>query len=358
MDKYKNITNDEILDFLTSKDLSINGKTSVSIKYLSTWNDDALRRIYYAYKRTNNLGNIRHIEEENLPEKIDILTYSFPCQDVSIGGSWHKNMSGIGRNANNRSSMLWHVERILKKRKARNGQLPLFLLMENVKNLLSPRYENHFNEWKSVLNDLGYYNKVILLNAKNYGIPQNRERVYMVSILIPKKDMYKLDIFFNNYNKNKGINTDYDIMDFLRIDYNQTKYKDEANISNPNDTPSRQKIYEHGRIIYDGYKIINTFINTITTKQDRHPNAGLIEYLEHKNGSSKYRNLTPRECFLLMGFDEDDFENLCNNNFYIRQNRKFYFREKYERLAGNSIVVNVLMYLFSMIDDIREILKS
>ncbi|MDY5050584.1 MAG: DNA cytosine methyltransferase, partial [Candidatus Mucispirillum faecigallinarum] len=70
-------------------------------------------------------------------------------------------------------------------------------------------------------------------------------------------------------------------------------------------------------------------------------------------GKSRYRNLTPRECFLFMGFDEDDYDNLIASNFEIQNNKEFYKREKLERLAGNSIVVNVLMEIFTLINNIK-----
>lgn len=346
--KYSKLSRDELINFLTLKHLSINGKNTVSKNYLSSWKTDALKKVYTAYNRTNNLGNIKDVKYCDLPDDIEILTYSFPCQDLSIGGAWHGNMTGIDREANNRSSMLWEVERLLLDLKKYNKALPKFLLMENVYNINSERHKHNFNEWKQELDNLGYYNKDFTLNSIDYGIPQSRKRTFMLSVL--SKD-YDIINYINNYKFNEHDCPD--IINFLRTDYSDSKYKEEADISNPNKSDSRDKIYQDNIIIYNEKPLVDK-IKTITTKQDRNPNSGIIEYPEHKDGKSGYRNLTPRECFLFMGFDENDYQKLIDNNFYIQNNKLFYKREKLERLAGNSIVVNVLMEIFSLIDNIKK----
>lgn len=72
---------------------------------------------------------------------MNILTYSFPCQDLSVAGFWHGNKGGINREANNRSSMLWQIERILKERKEAKGVNAKILLMENVRNIMSNEHK-------------------------------------------------------------------------------------------------------------------------------------------------------------------------------------------------------------------------
>ena len=101
---------------------------------------------------------------------------------------------------------------------------------------------------------------------------------------------------------------------------------------------------------------IKNFVGTLTTKQDRNPNPGILEYPIHKIGRSIYRNLTPRECFLLMGFSEQDFDRVINYGPRSRGDISFYGREKLERLAGNSIVVAVLEKIFEQIIDIKNLL--
>ena len=119
-----------------------------------------------------NLGSICDIER--LP-KSDLWTYSFPCQDISVAG----NLAGIKQGT--RSGLLYEVERLLNVA-LEHDELPKYLLLENVKNLVSKRFKPQFDEWLKYLEGLGYTNYWKVLNAKDYGIPQNRERVFCVSI--------------------------------------------------------------------------------------------------------------------------------------------------------------------------------
>lgn len=106
---------------------------------------------------------------------IYILCYSFPCQDLSLAG----NMAGMSKNSNTRSGLLWEVERILDECE----ELPQVLLMENVPQVIGQRNIEDFKLWRRKLESLGYSCYVQLLNSKDYGIPQNRNRCFMVSIL-------------------------------------------------------------------------------------------------------------------------------------------------------------------------------
>lgn len=139
--------------------------------------------------KVNNLGDIRAIEA--LPDA-DFWTYSFPCQDISVAGK------GAGIKEGTRSGLLFEVERLLI-RAAEDGTLPKYLLLENVKNLVSKKFKADFDRWLSFLSSLGYTNYWQILNAKDYGIPQNRERVFCVSIrgdhtpfVFPEKQELKL----------------------------------------------------------------------------------------------------------------------------------------------------------------------
>lgn len=120
----------------------------------------------------NNLGDIREIKA--LP-KADLWTYSFPCTDISLAG----RMAGIREGT--RSGLLLQVERLLRIA-AKQGALPKYLLLENVKNLVGKKFKADFDNWLSFLSSFGYENYWQVLNAKHYGIPQNRERVFCVSI--------------------------------------------------------------------------------------------------------------------------------------------------------------------------------
>ena len=122
--------------------------------------------------KVNNLGDIRAIKA--LPDA-DLWTYSFPCQDISVAGK------GAGIKEGTRSGLLFEVERLLNVARE-SGTLPRYLLLENVKNLVSKKFKADFDRWLSFLSSLGYTNYWQILNAKDYGIPQNRERVFCVSI--------------------------------------------------------------------------------------------------------------------------------------------------------------------------------
>lgn len=104
-----------------------------------------------------------------------IMTYSFPCTDLSSAGK----QQGMSRDSGTRSGLLWEVERLLKEM----DELPQILLMENVPEVVSDKNIHDFAEWIAFLDTLGYTSKYEILNAKDYGIPQNRERCYMVSWL-------------------------------------------------------------------------------------------------------------------------------------------------------------------------------
>lgn len=121
---------------------------------------------------THNWGDICKIDETQLPY-YDLITYSSPCQDFSVAGLGKGGDAGSGT----RSSLLWQCERIIRAVK------PKYLLMENVKNLVGERHKHNFIKWLKVLESLGYQNFWKVLNAKDYGVPQNRERVFVVSIL-------------------------------------------------------------------------------------------------------------------------------------------------------------------------------
>lgn len=148
----------------------------------------AIKSYEAIHGRVHNFGDISKIDK--LPY-CDLLTYSFPCQDLSISGK----QKGISKDT--RSGLLLEVERLLLKAKE-NGTLPKYLLLENVKNLVGKKFIKDFERWLSFLNSLGYYSNWEVLNAKDYGIPQNRERVFVVSSLenihyvFPKKQELKI----------------------------------------------------------------------------------------------------------------------------------------------------------------------
>lgn len=120
---------------------------------------------------TPNFGDISKIDWSQVPD-FDCFTYSFPCQDISTAGKQRGFTEGSG----SRSSLLWECKRAIEAKR------PRFLLMENVKALVQKKFMPEFKRWIDTLAELGYTSFWQVLNAKDYGVPQNRERVFMVSI--------------------------------------------------------------------------------------------------------------------------------------------------------------------------------
>lgn len=114
--------------------------------------------------KTPNLGDISKIEK--LP-KSNMWTYSFPCTDISLAG----RLGGFEKGSNTHSSLLWEVQRLLEKFNE-SGELPRYLIMENVKNLISKKFMPLFQVWIDYLSSLGYKNFYQVLNAKNYILKQ------------------------------------------------------------------------------------------------------------------------------------------------------------------------------------------
>lgn len=123
-----------------------------------------------------NLGDITKLER--LPDDIDLLTYSFPCQDLSIAGT----RKGMERDSGTRSGLLWEVERLLLEARSRD-ELPKVLQMENVDAIANRKNKGQFDSWIRSLSEMGYSSSWKILNAKDFNIPQNRARCFMISCL-------------------------------------------------------------------------------------------------------------------------------------------------------------------------------
>ena len=127
-----------------------------------------------------NLGDITKINIDKIPD-FDLLTWGFPCQDISIAG----RMEGIKKGT--RSGLYYEGYKILKAKR------PGISIIENVKNLTSKRFKEQFETILKDIEELGYNNYWQVLNAKNYSVPQNRERIFIVSI---RKDIDKNNFVF------------------------------------------------------------------------------------------------------------------------------------------------------------------
>ncbi len=324
--KYEKLSKKVMLKFLLKYTLSKDSKepcTKADIKKLPF---AKIRQIYIALIRNKNYGSIVDIKPEDLPQT-DILFYSSPCQDVSNAGK------GEGLEIGTRSGLLWEIERILYGLKLLN-RLPKFLIMENVKSLFDQPHIEGWNKFATFLESLGYKNTTMVLNAKNFGIPQNRQRAFCISEL-NGTDEIKVE--------SKGSHTN--IHDFL--DLNNDSLIEEYKEVLPNNTISRISWINESKHLNN-----MTHCMTITTRQDRKPNAGILfcdvngKLIDNQNDwningdKAPYRFLTPREQLQLMGFKSNSYDVLKNIGMS---------KTKIQLMAGNSIVVPKLEAIFTSI---------
>lgn len=299
-----------------------------------------------------------------------ILTYSFPCQDLSAAG----HQRGMKKGSGTRSGLLWEVERILDECGA---ELPHVLLMENVPMVISDQNINDFYEWRGKLEKIGYSSYVSVLNAKDYGIPQNRNRCFMVSILgeysytFTHKQNLKLCLrdvleenvadkyYFSDIESKFVVSEEKHCKELKLSDEEMPKVTDGLIIAG---TFDRKGWIDLAKRVYDPQGIAPT-LNTMQGG-GRHPKildfayAGLDgkpriysdtaptlnarDYKEPKcvieqDKGMRIRKLTPKECWRLMGFSDTDFEKAEA----VNSSTQLY------KQAGNSIVVNVLMAIFA-----------
>lgn len=174
-------TQDEVIDYLYSKGISANYNEPMTIDQIKRLGEEKQRVIYNNLIATHNLVSVCNchasdLEISDTDKYTYIMTYSFPCQDLSLAGK----RLGMEKGSGTRSGLLWEVERILDEC---NGNLPQILLMENVPEVIGTNNSEHFSQWVAKLDSLGYKSKWEILNAKDYGVPQNRARCFMVSWL-------------------------------------------------------------------------------------------------------------------------------------------------------------------------------
>lgn len=170
---------DEIKAWLLEKGISHNYNEPMTENQIKRMAEGTARNIFNNIIATRNLVNIQQVKGKDLEVKDTnkycyIMTYSFPCQDLSLAGKG-KGMS----DTSTRSGMLWEVERIL----TEMNEKPQVLLMENVPQVHSEENREDFKRWIQRLEELGYQNYWQDLIATDYGIPQTRNRCFMVSLL-------------------------------------------------------------------------------------------------------------------------------------------------------------------------------
>ena len=179
-DYSKDIPDNELNYILFNLGVSTDGKKQLTLDQIKRKGESWKRTVYNNFKATNNIGSIVNAKADDL--KIQdtgkftyLLTYSFPCQDLSVAGKG----KGMKKGSGTRSGMLWEVERLLNECK----ELPQILLMENVPQVHGKKNIDDFNQWINFLENKGYHNFWKDLNSKDFGVAQNRNRTFMVSLL-------------------------------------------------------------------------------------------------------------------------------------------------------------------------------
>ena len=330
---------------------------------------------------TNNLGDICKIDPKDIPDH-DLFTYSFPCQDLSVAGK----QAGLGKGT--RSGLLYECEKVIEHCR------PKYLLLENVKNLVGKKFKPEFDKWLEYLESLGYTNYWKVLNAKDYGVPQNRERVFVVSILgnhEPYKFADKIpldkciaDILENEVDEKYYINKSFHpTLTTMQNKMKEPKLDFVGGIGDKDWVGDNKKLsrnYPQGNRVYSdkgiacsqtsnggglggatGLYLVNFPCIAASrgrnpeNPSDRTPGAPTEQRLEfNTKGTSntittvqkdnyvveptfRIRKLTPRECFRLMGMRDDDIDKIQAAGISNTQQYK---------MAGNSIVVDVLEAIF------------
>ena len=318
----------------------------------------ALQAYRAVHGDVTNYGDITCIDWSEVPD-FDLFTYSFPCQDVSFAGK----RQGFTEGSGTRSSLLWEC------RKAILAKRPGWLLMENVKALVSEKFLPLFREWEQWLASIGYRNYTQVLNAKDYGVPQNRERVFMVSTLsdapyfFPKPldvkcclgDILEESVDERYFLSEKMVNY---IFSDSPTGFKGARITDKADTSatvmaNWYKTP-RQAMFiscaVRGRgdgnrqTLETGGSVANAITSVQEYKIDSFGSYG--QSLISARPSLMYdeclriRKLTERECFRLMDVSESDIDKIQAAGISRTQQYK---------MAGNSIVVAVLYHIFRKI---------
>lgn len=248
--------------------------------------------------------------------KPDILIHGSPCQDFSIAGK----QKGADLGSETRSSLMWETIEIVRQM---GEWKPKVVIWENVKNVLSKHMRHNFDLYLNEMQKLGYTSNYAILNSIDFSLPQNRNRVFTVSML------------------NGGI------FNFETLE--RSKMKNINNFLQPNETvdakytitqPSMlKKIGDDGSAFGGRLEVIKDHCKTITTKQLRCPNSGIVDL-----GNGQYRLLTELECWRLQGYKDDDYKMAAS----VNGTTALYSQ------AGNSIPIPILESIFKQLDLVKK----
>ena len=295
-----------------------------------------------------NLGDITKIDIGKLKD-FDLVTHGSPCQDFSMAGKGRGGDEG----SETRSSLMWNTVEIIKEKR------PKYVVWENVKGVLTKKHIHNFEKYINTLDELGYKSYHKVLNAKNYGIPQHRERIFVISIL-GEHDIFEFPEEIKLERRLKDLLEDkveekYYLKDtkdfFIKNSFNMEAkgngfrfsphVKKNANISCCVTTRAGSRMDDNFILDIDSEKEKFEF----SIKNEEIDLNRLAPTVECKNRSKyidgmRIRKLTPKECWRLMGFDDTDIDKCISAKL---SNTQLY------KQAGNSIVVNVLEEIFKVL---------
>lgn len=335
------ISKEQLIDYLYQKGISANYNEPMTRNQIADLKESEIRTIYNNIVATKNLVSVCNVHAQDLDitdkEHLEyVMTYSFPCQDLSLAGK----TAGMKKGSGTRSGLLWEVERILLELKERD-QLPQILLLENVPQIHCDTNWVEFNAWKKSLADMGYSNFWQDLEATDFGVPQTRERTFMVSILgdynynFPQTQplTVSLDDLLENEIEDKSYYlTEKQIDAIQKWKAQQDPFKDIEIPKTvcPTITARGAGEYHSGMILINE-SLVRTKPKTLKVSKDY--------FTPHNLAQCKIRTLTTRESFRLMGVRDDEFDRVAKN-----QTRRSLYH-----LAGDSIVVNVLEAIFKQL---------
>lgn len=205
---------------------------------------------------TMNLGDITKIDEKALPKDIDLITYGFPCQDISIAGKQKGLLNEDGTQT--RSGLFFEALRIIEETQ------PKVAIAENVKNLVGKKFKEQFQIVLASLEAAGYNNYWQVLNAKDYGIPQNRERVFIVSV--------RKDIDTGSFKFPEGFPLELRLKDMLDDEVDEKFYLSNVQIENLHINSDEALVYDKSMIGFEGSaREYNDVMPTITSREWKEP---------------------------------------------------------------------------------------
>lgn len=268
-----------------------------------------------------NLGDITQVNISELPQ-CDLITHGSPCQDFSSLGL----EKGGDEDKETRSSLIWNSVKII------NQCKPKFVIWENVENVLNKKHIHNFEKYLGKMSDFGYTNYYQVLNSKDYGIPQSRNRLFCISI---RKD---IDCGFEFP---KPIELKETLLDYIDLTNKENLYGREPQNSHQE---WKQEMYKMYIDVSEGV-ISGVYTNQSKSFGYRPPLKNLsktIKALASDCGfvyGNQVRNYTAKESLMLMGYGEEDYNKMIQVTS----------EQKIKKQAGNSIVVNVVYEIFKQL---------